>query len=281
MRLEFWGTRGSVASPGPETERYGGNTSSVSIRARTGAWIALDAGTGIRRFGQTVPSGARVDILLTHLHLDHIQGLGFFAPLYDPTCEVHVWGPGHARASLRARLARYLSPPLFPVRLRDVPCQLSVHEIDGGVLQVGGVTVTADRVCHPDPTLGYRVEEAGHAIAYLPDHEPALGARAFPGPPEWTSGYGLAAGVDVLIHDAQFTAAEYPAHVGWGHSSLQHAIEFARVAGVGRLVAFHHDPSRTDAGVDLHVAAAIAATAPPFAVIAAAEGLVIDVPDLR
>ncbi|MGH9002901.1 MAG: MBL fold metallo-hydrolase, partial [Acidimicrobiia bacterium] len=128
MKLTVWGTRGSLPSPRPGTARYGGNTSCVQLEMADGSAVVLDAGTGIRRLGASVrPDAGRVDVLLTHLHMDHIQGLGFFKPLDQPGQEVHIWGPPSTTLDLRARLSRYLSPPLFPVRLRDLPCRLTLH----------------------------------------------------------------------------------------------------------------------------------------------------------
>lgn len=277
MKITCWGTRGSIASPGPETERYGGNTSSISVTGSEGTVIALDAGTGIRRFGQTVPKEVRrVDILLTHLHMDHIQGLGFFGPLYDRDREVHIWGPEVGGHNLQEQLVRYLSPPLFPVRLRELPCELHLEPITSGRFEIGEFEVTVDRVCHPDPTVGYRISGSEGTLTYIPDHEPALGVAAFPQAPEWTSGHDLAHGADVLFHDAQYTDAEYPAHVGWGHSAMTHAIAFARQAEVGRLVLFHHDPWRSDAELEAAVAEALLVTCPEFPVCAASEGMTIE-----
>src|SRR5207245_1305513 len=140
----------------------------------------------------------RVAVLLTHLHMDHIRGLGCFRALYQPGLEVHLWGPPSATQSLHARLTRYLSPPLFPVRLRDLPCRLELHDAPRGRFELPGLSVTADLVCHPGPTLGYRLEgEHGGVLAYISDHEPALGTGAVDGPAGWTSGYALARGADV------------------------------------------------------------------------------------
>ena len=220
MQVTLWGTRGSLATPGPEMARYGGNTSCVGVVGREGTMLVLDAGTGIRRLGVTIPeSMRRVDILLTHLHMDHIQGLGFFAPLYRPDLEVHIWGPGSATLRLQARLMRYLSPPLFPVSLSELPCKLTFHDISSRDIDIGEFRVCSALVCHPGPTLGYRISAPkGGVLTYLPDHEPALAALSFPSlPREWTSGGTLAAGADLLIHDGQYSAAEYPGHCGWGH----------------------------------------------------------------
>ena len=159
MRVTLWGTRGSLATPGPETARYGGNTSCVEVRGREGTVLVLDAGTGIRRLAATLPDSVRrVDVLLTHLHMDHIQGLGFFAPLYRPDIEVHIWGPASTALSLQTRLTRYLSPPLFPVGLSELPCKL--HEVPGGEVDIGEFRVSSALVCHPGPTVGYRISAA-------------------------------------------------------------------------------------------------------------------------
>jgi phosphoribosyl 1,2-cyclic phosphodiesterase len=191
----------------------------------------------------------RVDVLITHLHMDHIQGLPFFAPLYDPDVRVDVWGPVSDHQTLQERLNRYLSPPLFPVRVRDLP-NVVFHDVSPGVFDIDGVKVTADLVSHPGATLGFRLEEGGRVLTYLPDHEPALGAHDFPSVPEWTSGYELAHGADLLIHDSQYTDEEYAERVGWGHSSLTHLLGFVRLAEVARLVSFHHDPAHTDVMLD-------------------------------
>jgi phosphoribosyl 1,2-cyclic phosphodiesterase len=251
MKVTLWGTRGSLATPGPETIRYGGNTSCVEVQGADGTVLVLDAGTGIRRLGEALgPEITCIDLLLTHLHLDHIQGLGFFDPLNRPGQEVHIWGPPSTTQDLRSRLARYLSPPLFPVRLRDLPCRLTLHDIPLGCFAIGSLQIAAALVLHPGPTVGYRITENGASLAYLPDHEPALGVHRFPEEPEWTSGFELAAGVDLLIHDAQYTPAEYLTHVGWGHSTLPQTIAFATEAGVKQLVPFHHDPSHSDQLLD-------------------------------
>lgn len=274
MQVTLWGTRGSIASPGPETTRYGGNTSCAEVRADDGTRIILDAGTGIRRLGTTIgPETSRVDLLLTHLHMDHIEGLGFFDPLFREDTEVHVWGPASTTMDLRARLGRYLSPPIFPVRLRDVPCRLELHDVVGiGRFRIGSLDVHASLVCHPGPTVGYRISEGGRTIAYLSDHEPALGADVFPTEPEWTSGFDLAVEADLLIHDAQYTDAEYREHVGWGHSALEHVLAFATVAGVKKLVPFHYDPSHSDAMLDRLFEQVRASNSLPFDLEPAREG---------
>jgi phosphoribosyl 1,2-cyclic phosphodiesterase len=152
---------------------------------------------------------------------------------------------------LRERLSRYLSPPLFPVRIADLPCNLTLHDVVATPrFKIGDYEVQAGLVCHPGPTVGFRIHGDGASLTYLPDHEPALGLGEIPSDPEWIPGFDLARNVDLLIHDAQFTSEEYPKYVGWGHSSIEHALAFARAAGVRRLAPFHHDPSHSDAILD-------------------------------
>ena len=251
MKATFWGVRGSIPTPGPATERYGGNTSCVEVRGSGESLVILDAGTGIVALGHQLGDEVeRVDILLTHLHMDHILGLGFFDGLYREGLDIHIWGPDSTVGRLRERLSRYMSPPLFPVRLREFPVRLGLHDVPLGTFDLPGFAVTAGLVCHPGPTVGYRLDDGSGTLAYLPDHEPALGSVRFPELPTWTSGYDLIAGVDVLIHDAQYTEAEYPSHLGWGHSSIGQAIALAEAAGVRHLVPFHHDPAHDDDTLD-------------------------------
>ena len=279
MRVTLWGTRGSLATPDPEMARYGGNTSCVGVIGGEGTVLVLDAGTGIRRLAAHLPESARrIDILLTHLHMDHIQGLGFFAPLFRPDIEVHIWGPGSATLHLQQRLMRYLSPPLFPVHLSELP-NITFHQVPAGECDIGEFRVCSALVCHPGPTVGYRVTDPrGGVLTYLPDHEPALAALTFPSlPREWTSGGTLAAGADLLIHDSQYSAAEYPGHCGWGHSSLDHALDFASLCEVKQLATFHHDPDHTDAQLDLITDRAREARKPSCKVTPGTEGAAFSV----
>jgi ribonuclease BN (tRNA processing enzyme) len=272
LKATFWGTRGSLPSPRPGTTRYGGNTSCVEVRTGDGSVVLLDAGSGIHRLADFGPGVTRVDVLLSHLHMDHILGLGFFGALFQPDLEVHIWGPPSTTLELKARLSRYLSPPLFPVRLTDLPCQLVLHDAPRGTFDLPSAAVTADLVCHPGPTLGYRLEADGATLTYVPDHEPALGDPAFLSSTEWTSGFALMAGVDLLIHDAQYTDEEYPSHVGWGHSTISQAMALAEAAGVGTLAPFHHDPSHNDVQLDRLFSAAMEEQEWSFELSPAREG---------
>lgn len=254
MKARVWGTRGSLAVSGPEYFRYGGNTSCLEVRAGDGTGdtlVVLDAGTGLKRLGDAVDGQVRrVDILLTHFHVDHLFGFGFFPILFRPEVEVHVWGPSTESMGLRARLNRYLSPPLFPVRVPDLPSRPILHEAPIGSFELPGVHVTADLVCHPGRTLGYRLDDGNGVLAYLPDHEPALGYDTLPDDPAWVSGTRLAEGADLLVHDAQYRDDEYPARVGWGHSSVSQVVAFTRLVEAGHLLAFHHDPGHDDFDLD-------------------------------
>lgn len=278
MRVTLFGTRGSIAAPGPETNRYGGNTPSVEVRGNDGTLLVLDAGTGIRRLAMQIsPRTARIDILLTHLHMDHIQGLGFFDPLYDPNIEVHIWGPASSTLRLEARLSRYLSPPLFPVHLRDLP-GVVCHEVPRPPFDVGPFHISTSLVCHPGPTVGYRIEAQEGVATYLSDHEPALGLRHGRWPAgDWISGYDLAVNADLLIHDAQYTDDEYQRHVGWGHSAYRHAFGFAAEVGAKQIVPFHHDPSHDDDTLDRLLDDAEKTFKSTCAVAAGREGAVFEV----
>jgi phosphoribosyl 1,2-cyclic phosphodiesterase len=278
MRITLFGTRGSIAAPGPETNRYGGNTSTVEVLGKDGTMLVLDAGTGIRRLAANIlPTTARVDILLTHLHMDHIQGLGFFGPLYDPKIDVHIWGPASSELTLEARLSRYLSPPLFPVHLRHLP-RVVCHEVPRPPFDIGPFRIRTALVCHPGPTVGYRIEAEEGVVTYLSDHEPALGLLNGRWPaPDWISGYDLAVNADLLIHDAQYTEDEYQQRVGWGHSTYRHAFEFARQVGAKRIIPFHHDPSHDDEMLDRLLDLAIKTLKSTCAVAAGREGTAFEV----
>jgi len=251
MKITIWGARGSVPSPEPETMRYGGNTSCVEVALSDGSTLILDAGTGIRSLGLARPRAQQpITILLTHLHLDHIQGLMFFAPAFEPGAEIAVWGPASPEASLHQRIARYISAPLAPVAVRELPSQVSFREAEPVEWRIGPARIRAQPVNHRGPTLGYRIEDGGAVLCYIPDHEPGLGAQLEQLGEEWISGFELAREATLLIHDCQYTDEEYPAHVGWGHSSMSDALTFARRVGAQQVVLFHHDPLHTDEFLD-------------------------------
>jgi phosphoribosyl 1,2-cyclic phosphodiesterase len=247
MQLKIWGCRGSVPSPGPTTVVCGGNTSCVELSLDDGTVLVLDAGTGIRDLGDDlVKRGVRrIHLLLTHLHLDHVEGLRFFAPLFDPKVTIDVWGPPSTVGSLEDSIARTFSPPLFPIDLGVVPAQVAFHDAPRQPWKLESALVTAALVVHPGPTLGYRIEADGSSIAYLPDHEPAL-TGIEERPSDWISGAAIAEGVDVLLHDAQYFEDEYAERIGWGHSSVTDTIAYAQALRVGRLVLFHHEPHHSD-----------------------------------
>jgi phosphoribosyl 1,2-cyclic phosphodiesterase len=251
MRLTIWGCRGSVPTPGPGTFRYGGNTSCVEVSLDDGTTLVLDAGTGIRALGfNLLDRGARrLHLLLTHLHLDHLEGLRFFAPLWDEGVTLDIWGPPSPVSSLQERIARSFSPPLFPIDLREVPAQLTFHDVPREPWTVDGTRLVADLVAHPGPTVGFRIETATSSFAYLPDHEPALAGIADRSP-DWISGAAIADDVDLLLHDAQYFEDEYEERIGWGHSSVADAVAFAEVVGARRLVLFHHEPLHTDGSLE-------------------------------
>jgi phosphoribosyl 1,2-cyclic phosphodiesterase len=240
VRATIWGCRGSLATPGEPTIRYGGNTTSVEVRTDSGRIVVLDAGTGIRPLGLALAGErpSRIDLILTHLHLDHVEGLGFFSPLFDPECAITIWGPHQNGSSLRDRVAAYLSPPLFPVPFPEFGSRIEFRELGAESWQLDGLSVTAAPVKHPGSTLGYRLEEDGRVFAFIPDNELGLD-------PE--SGLALAERADVLFHDAQYTPDEYRKRNGWGHTSIDDLPRFLATADPALAVMFHHDPTHGDA----------------------------------
>ncbi len=273
MEIRFWGVRGSVASPGPETARVGGNTSCVSVQCGEQT-VILDAGTGLRALGQSLltsrPPGTPVQatLLLSHVHWDHIQGLPFFSPLYIPGTSLLIAGtmPAERSVSLATTLETQMSAPHFPVRLADVGATLGMKNLpSGSATRLGDVTVTTAELDHPGGVTAYRLDYQGRSVVYATDveHGAALDSRLVK----------LARGADVLIYDAQYTPEEYPHKRGWGHSTFAVGTEIARAAGVSELLLFHHDPTRGDDAVE-----AIEARARQLfsATRAAREGMIID-----
>jgi phosphoribosyl 1,2-cyclic phosphodiesterase len=286
VRIRFWGTRGSIPTPGPDTVRYGGNTSCVEVRTDSGQVLVLDCGTGARPLGAallaeaaregTVPSGA---ILIGHTHWDHIHGLPFFGPLFVPGSRWAVYGPRGLGRTIDKVLAGQMEYQYFPVGLDEVAADVEYHDLVEGVFEVGDATIRTQYLNHPALTVAYRIEADGAVVVYATDHEPHDVELARGGVPDLGSADAKHAAffedADVLIHDTQYDADSYPDKVGWGHSPMEYAVDLAASVGVRRLVLFHHDPARDDAAVDeLLVRARAAATARGTGLVvdAAAEG---------
>ncbi len=285
-RVTVWGARGSIPTPGPLTARYGGNTACVAVEglgADQGRLVILDAGTGIRLLGgELVRLGGKeplsVDLLLSHTHWDHIQGLPFFAPFFGKGNCIRIWGAKQGEVNLEVILRQQMHPVVFPVPLDEVAAELTVAHVDTQAFEIDGFAVLATRLRHPGNTLAYRLTPAGGgaSMAYVTDNE--LGSGGDYGEPRnWRSDFvEFLRGVDVLIHDAMFTPDELEHHRGWGHSSYLEAVTLAAEARVKRLVLFHHRPERDDAGMDVLLKQARAAGKKINAsleVMAATEGL--------
>ncbi|HEY0970623.1 MAG TPA: MBL fold metallo-hydrolase [Gemmatimonadales bacterium] len=281
LELRFWGTRGSIPSPGPQTVRYGGNTPCVEVRDRNGHLAILDAGTGIRALGNALLAGGATsvsaDVYVTHAHWDHIQGLPFFAPLFHPGHSVRIWTAPELGDRIERALRAQMSPEVFPVPFEEMLAQVEFRALPGSAA-AGEMCVTTHPVRHPGGALGYRLAGGngwGGAVVYIPDNE-LDPAAAYAAPPDWRARLvDFLHGADVLVHDAMYTAEEAAAHRGWGHSSALAAVELALEAGVRRLVLFHHHPERSDDEVDalLDVCRARAGRAGgALEVLAAAEG---------
>ena len=264
MRLRFWGTRGSIATPGPCTTRYGGNTSCIELTEASGEKIVLDCGTGARLLGNQLLAASdgsvSATILLTHTHWDHIQGFPFFAPLFAQGNHFRVYGPEGAHLSLRDVLAGQMEHHYFPVELDQLAARITYQDLGEGTHDIAGLKITAQQMNHPSPTLGYRIAGDGCTICYLSDHEPFYEAiwrdGAEPGRLESILEPGdrrhaeFMQGADLVIHEAQYTPDEYPAKEHWGHSTYSSVVKLAAAAGVRRLVLTHHDPSHDDVFMD-------------------------------
>ena len=268
--IRFWGVRGTVATPGPDTVRYGGNTSCIEVRCG-GERLVFDVGTGARVLGKCVEDEGPCDahIFLTHTHLDHVVGFPFFRPAYCATNRFHLWA-GHLREqgmALETTLADLMCKPLFPVPLDVMQAAREFHDFDAGATLdlASGLAIRTGRLNHPGGATGYRVDYAGRSFALITDTEHT------PGAPDGNV-LALIEGCDVVVYDATYTDDSFTRFRGWGHSTWQEGLRLCEAAGAGRLVAFHHDPDADDAilaGIDT----ALAERRPGSCV--AAEGLVL------
>jgi len=264
MQVRFWGTRGSIATPGPDTIRFGGNTSCVEVTTSAGACFILDCGTGARALGAALmargPKPLTATILLSHTHWDHIQGFPFFAPLFVPENRITVCGPEGSGRSLREVLSGQMEYTYFPVDIAQLPAKITFQELGEGTHEIGGARVVAKYLNHPAMTLGYRIEADGAAVVYSCDHEPFSEAlwheSSSPDHAESIVHEGdrrharFLGGAGLVIHDAQYTPEEYPSRKNWGHSTYEYAVELSTAAGVRQLVLTHHDPTHDDAFVE-------------------------------
>lgn len=245
--VRCWGTRGSIPSPGPDTARYGGNTSCVEIEAGDRRFV-FDAGTGIRPLGKKVLSEARTresTIFLTHFHWDHIQGLPFFAPVHEPDFEILIMAPPQEGVDSESLICGMMGPVYFPLPFVDFPAKITFRDLGVGQWESGDVAVSALRVRHAAHTVGYRLEAHGCSVVYIPDNELVGGTH--PAVDGWYDRLvDFIADADLLLHDAMFTPQEYPQKEGWGHSTFDQTLALAEQGGVERLRFFHHAPSRTD-----------------------------------
>ena len=286
LRVQFWGTRGSIPSPGYATARYGGNTPCVEVRTSEGWLIILDAGTGIRELGRSLitrANGAPIagDIFLTHAHWDHIQGLPFFGPIFQRGNHFTIWGSQALQTSIDRVVRDQMAPVVFPVAFDEVAARIDFSEVTEERRRGTGYEVHAIPVRHPGGALGYRFSDGngrGEALVYISDNELNPSARY-----ESSAGWReelvrFIHGAKVLVHDTMYTVEEYDHHRGWGHSTYHDAVELALEGEVETLVLFHHKPERTDEDVDrrLDECRAIAASrGAALQVIAAAEGLTL------
>ena len=260
MHVRFWGTRGSIATPGPDTIRFGGNTSCVEVTTNSGACFILDCGTGARQLGAALmarKTPVNATILLSHTHWDHIQGFPFFAPLFVPGNRITVCGPEGSGRSLRQVLSGQMEFDYFPVEIEELSAAITFKELGEGEHEFEGVRVIAQYLHHPTMTLGYRIEADGVSVVYLCDHEPYSetlwhdnlstthsDAIVHHGDRRHAS---FMARADLVIHDAQYTPEEYPSKKTWGHSTYEYAVGLAAAVKVRQLALTHHDPSHDDA----------------------------------
>jgi phosphoribosyl 1,2-cyclic phosphodiesterase len=259
-RLTFWGTRGSIPTPGPQTTRYGGNTACLSITGPDDRLVILDAGSGLRPLGHELMSrrGVRItaDILLSHTHWDHIQGLPFFKPLSASGNRFCVYGAAQGGVPLQEILRRQMDPMVFPIPLEALAAKLEVNDITEGEFPLRDFRVQTFRLRHPGTTLGYRLQPArgGREVAYVTDNELGSGGT-YPVSPDWRKRLvQFLTGTDTLIHDAMYSDQFVQQRAGWGHSTPRQAVDLAAEAECARLILFHHEPENDDAMIDHLVA---------------------------
>jgi phosphoribosyl 1,2-cyclic phosphodiesterase len=272
--VSFHGVRGSTPCSCESNRRYGGNTACVALEIPGSEPIVLDLGTGLRFFGETQPHDGtfRAHALVTHLHWDHVQGLPFCVPVNREGAQLDVYGPPQEGLTLAEAFEEFMRPPYFPVRIGELIGDIRFHTVDDDDFAVGDAKVRARYVPHIGPTFGYRIEHGGTSVAYISDHQqPMHGDEVAPEVLE------LADGVDLLIHDAQFTPEEFKLKAHWGHCTIDYALHVAREAGARRLALFHHDPSHSDQQIDrlADEARRRGAELGLTEVIAAAEGLTV------
>ena len=277
MQVTFFGVRGSTPCNGDDIAKYGGNTSCVAVSVPGEAPLFFDLGTGARYFGGTQPHDGtfRGTCLLSHLHWDHILGLPFFTPLQRAGSELDVYAPAQDDGrSVSEVIESVIRPPLFPISIDQLPGTVRFHDTADADFKLGEIEVKSRLVPHVGPTLGYRIEWRGRSVAYLSDHQ-----QPYDGSFSISDGAReIAEGVDVLIHDSQYTNHEFALKATWGHSTIDYAVWLAQHCHVGRLALFHHDPSRSDAALDEILRCAIVAGGRRgVEVFAASEGLTIDV----
>ncbi len=284
MQLRFWGTRGSLATPGPATLKFGGNTSCVELRADDGTLVVLDCGTGAFPLGQALlrqgSAGSYGSLLISHTHWDHIQGFPFFAPLYVPGNEWHVYGPGGLGIQLQEALAGQQEYRYFPVTLDALGASMHFHDLAEGQFNAGGVQVRTCYLNHPAVTLGYRLTRGSATVVYATDHEPHWSNPSDPSGEsvsvhsEDLRHVSFLAGADLVIHDAQYRLSDFPTKSGWGHTPAERAVDYCVAAGVKQLALFHHDPMRSDEQLERLVDRCRLRAAPSrLHVFAAAEGM--------
>ncbi len=275
MRLTFHGVRGSCPSPYETNRRYGGNTASVVLEEPDEEPILFDLGTGLRPYGATCPLDGSFagTALVTHLHWDHVQGLPFFAPVHFQGARLDIYGPAQEEGSLGEVFGRFMRPPYFPVQYTDLAGEVTFHDVTDDVFAIGSRKVTVRPVPHNGPTNGYRVDGPRGSVTYISDHQAPLTLDSVS-----DAVLELASGVDVLIHDAQYTPEEFERKQDWGHCTLEYALLVARTAQARKLVLFHHDPAHVDDELDrLYAETKRMAEGTGVEVVAAYEGLVIDV----